>query len=268
MISCPIIGRSFRKTKRRKDASSCPRTRERRCRMAARLRSGPCRPPPKATASIFASGHRVQRVIRNRAGEIIGVEADTAKGKKVRFFARKAVVFCTGGFTHNVELRKNYLSAPVYGGCAARSNEGDFVYVASALGAQLRNMNYAWMCPIVFEKAIAKDPGLIGTFSPSGDSMIYVSKEGRRVANEKLAYNEMAQVFFQMGRSARRVSEPDADRDLGPTQPGSQRQRRIWTLHRSSRQGRCACDQRRHARRLERARSRSAWPATRRSPAA
>jgi 3-oxosteroid 1-dehydrogenase len=142
------------------------------------------------------TGHRVQRVIKNTAGEVIGVEADTAKGKK-RFFARKAVVFCTGGFTHNVELRKNYLSAPVYGGCAARTNEGDFVYVASALGAQLRNMNYAWMCPIVFEKAIAKDPALIGTFSPSGDSMIYVNKEGRRVANEKLSYNEMAQVFFQ-----------------------------------------------------------------------
>jgi hypothetical protein len=143
------------------------------------------------------SGHRVQRVIRNSAGEIIGVEADTAKGKKVRFFARKGVVFCTGGFTHDLDLRKNYLSAPVYGGCAARTNEGDFVYVASAVGAQLRNMNYAWMCPIVFEKAIAKDPSLSGTFSPSGDSMIYVSKEGRRVANEKLAYNEMAQVFFQ-----------------------------------------------------------------------
>ena len=143
------------------------------------------------------SGHRVQRVIRNSAGEIIGVEADTAKGKKVRFFARKGVVFCTGGFTHDLDLRKNYLSAPIYGGCAARTNEGDFVYVASAVGAQLRNMNYAWMCPIVFEKAIAKDPGLSGTFSPSGNSMIYVSKEGRRVANEKLAYNEMAQVFFQ-----------------------------------------------------------------------
>jgi len=142
------------------------------------------------------SGHRVQRVIRNNSREIIGVETDTARGKS-RFFARKAVVFCTGGFTHDVELRKNYLSAPVYGGCAARSNEGDFIYIASALGAQLRNMNYAWMCPIVFEKAIAKDPALIGTFSPSGDSMIYVNKEGRRVANEKLAYNEMAQVFFQ-----------------------------------------------------------------------
>ena len=142
------------------------------------------------------AGHRVQRVIKNAKGEIIGVEADTAKGKK-RFFARKAVVFCTGGFTHNVELRKNYLSAPVYGGCAALSNEGDFIYIASTVSAQLRNMNYAWMCPIVFEKAMARDPGLIGTFSPCGDSMIYVNKEGQRVANEKLAYNEMAQVFFQ-----------------------------------------------------------------------
>ena len=142
------------------------------------------------------AGHRVQRVIKNAKGEIIGVEADTAKGKK-RFFARKAVVFCTGGFTHNVELRKNYLSAPVYGGCAALSNEGDFIYIASTVSAQLRNMNYAWMCPIVFEKAMARDPGLIGTFSPCGDSMIYVNKEGHRVANEKLAYNEMAQVFFQ-----------------------------------------------------------------------
>ncbi len=142
------------------------------------------------------AGHRVQRVIRNAAGEVVGVEADT-EGESKRFFARKGVVFASGGFTHNVELRKNYLAAPVYGGCAARSNEGDFIYVASAVGAQLRNMNYAWMCPIVFEKAMAKDPGLIGTFSPSGDSMIYVSKEGKRVANEKLAYNEMAQVFFQ-----------------------------------------------------------------------
>ncbi len=143
------------------------------------------------------SGYRVQRLIRNTAGEVVGVEADTDTGRSLRFFARKAVVFCTGGFTHDVELRKNYLSVPVYGGCAAKSNEGDFIYVASAVGAQLRNMNYAWMCPIVFEKAIAGDPGLIGTFSPSGDSMIYVNKEGRRVANEKLAYNEMAQVFFQ-----------------------------------------------------------------------
>lgn len=143
------------------------------------------------------TGARVQRLILNGAGAVIGVEADNAAGKTERFKARKAVIFATGGFTHDVELRKNYLSQPVLGGCAAPTNEGDFVHIGSAVGAKLRNMNYAWMCPIVLEKALKKDPTLIGTFSPSGDSMIYVDKTGRRVANEKLAYNEMAQAFFK-----------------------------------------------------------------------
>jgi len=140
--------------------------------------------------------HRVQRVIVNDKNEVVGVEADTDRGKTVRLKARKAVIFASGGFTHDVAMRKNFLSAPVFGGCAAMTNEGDFVNIGSAVGAALRNMNYAWMCPIVLEKALKKDPDLIGTFSPSGDSMIYVDKNGRRVTNEKLAYNESAQAFF------------------------------------------------------------------------
>ncbi len=143
------------------------------------------------------TGRRVQRVIVNEAGRVIGVDADSADGETGRFKARKAVIFATGGFTHDADLRKNHLSAPVFGGCAAVTNEGDFVHIGSAAGASLRNMNYAWMCPVVFEKAVNKDPSLIGTFSPSGDSMIYVDKKGRRVTNEKLAYNELAQAFFQ-----------------------------------------------------------------------
>jgi 3-oxosteroid 1-dehydrogenase len=130
------------------------------------------------------TGMRVQRVVRNARNEIVGVEADGADGKTVAIRARKAVIFATGGFTHDVDMRKNFLSAPVLGGCAA-------------VGAQLRNMNYAWMCPIVLEKALNHDASLIGTFSPSGDSMIYVDKHGRRVTNEKLAYNESAQAFFE-----------------------------------------------------------------------
>jgi 3-oxosteroid 1-dehydrogenase len=85
----------------------------------------------------------------------------------------------------------------VYGGCAAASNEGDFVYIAGAAGAQLRNMNYAWMCPVSLEKAVARDPAMSGMFSVAGDSMLWVDKRGRRVVNEKLAYNELAQTFFR-----------------------------------------------------------------------
>jgi predicted oxidoreductase len=143
------------------------------------------------------TNHRVQRVVVNEAGRVVGVEADTTGGRTVRLKARKAVIFATGGFTHDAEMRRNYLSAPVLGGCAAPTNEGDFVHIGSAVGAELRNMNYSWMCPIVLEKALRHDPDLIGTFSPSGDSMIYVDRAGNRVTNEKLAYNESAQAFFK-----------------------------------------------------------------------
>ena len=95
------------------------------------------------------TGQRVQRVIVDDSGRVIGVEADKADGTTRRFKARKAVIFASGGFTHDVDLRKNYLSAPVFGGCAAPTNEGDFVHIGSAVGAELRNMNYSCMCPIV-----------------------------------------------------------------------------------------------------------------------
>jgi len=143
------------------------------------------------------TGMRTQRVIRNDLGEIVGVEADEATGRSMSLRARKAVIFATGGFTHDIDMRKNFLSAPVLGGCAAVTNEGDFVNIGAAVGAQLRNMNYAWMCPLSLEKAVNRDSSLIGTFSPSGDSMIYVNKHGVRVTNEKLAYNESAQAFFE-----------------------------------------------------------------------
>jgi hypothetical protein len=137
----------------------------------------------------------VQRLVVGD-GAVMGVEASTPDGSTRRFAARKAVIFATGGFTHDLDLRRNFLHAPVYGGCAATTNEGDFLAIAGPVGAQLRNMNYAWMCPVPLERAVTRDPGMIGMFSVAGDSMIFVDKTGRRVVNEKLQYNELAQKFF------------------------------------------------------------------------
>lgn len=142
------------------------------------------------------TGHRVQRAIV-QDGAVVGVEATRADGATVRVAARKAVIFASGGFTHDPELRRGFLAAPVYGGCAALSNEGDFVRIATPLGAQLRNMNYAWMCPVPLEPALARKPEMVGMFSVAGDSMLFVDRTGRRVVNEKLPYNELAQTFFQ-----------------------------------------------------------------------
>jgi len=147
------------------------------------------------------TSHRVQRLLTS-GGAVSGVDATRADGTRVRVRARKAVIFASGGFTHDVELRRNHLSAPVFGGCAALTNEGDFVRIGTPLGAQLRNMNYAWMCPIPLEKAVARDPSLSGMFSVAGDSMLFVDKRGRRVVNEKLPYNELAQTFFEWDATA------------------------------------------------------------------
>jgi succinate dehydrogenase/fumarate reductase flavoprotein subunit len=139
--------------------------------------------------------HRVQRVVMD-GGAVTGVEAATPDGATHRIGARKAVIFASGGFTHDADLRRNFLAVPAFGGCAALTNEGDFVRIAGRAGAQLRNMAHAWMCPIPLERAVARRPDMSGMFSVAGDSMIFVDKRGRRVVNEKLQYNELAQAFF------------------------------------------------------------------------
>jgi hypothetical protein len=139
--------------------------------------------------------HRVQRAVVHD-GRVVGVEATAPDGSLLRVAARKAVVFASGGFTHDDELRKNNLALPLFAGCAAPTNEGDFLRIAMPLGAQPRNMNAAWMCPVPLEKSVQRRPDLSGIFTMVGDSMIIVNKTGRRVVNEKLQYHEIAQSFF------------------------------------------------------------------------
>ena len=140
--------------------------------------------------------HRVTGVVVDDGGAVIGVRASTPDGDK-HIAARQGVVFASGGFTHDDELRKNFLPAVLVSGCAARTNEGDFVHIATALGLPLRNMNFAWMAPIPFELAVRKAPELSGIFAVPGDSMIWVDKYGRRVVNEKTIYNELAMSFLE-----------------------------------------------------------------------
>jgi succinate dehydrogenase/fumarate reductase flavoprotein subunit len=132
--------------------------------------------------------HRVVSVVMD--GErVVGVVAETPWGQSVSR-AAKAVIFGSGGFTHSVELRRSFLRGPVFGGCAAITNEGDFVPIAQAVGADMRNMTESWNTPIQLERALAGDPTLTGTFSVVGNSVLCVNRYGRRAMNEKSVYNE------------------------------------------------------------------------------
>ncbi len=139
--------------------------------------------------------HRVEAVVVDEDEAVVGVRAATPAGTTT-IKAAQAVVFATGGFTHSDELLKSFLSPVLFGGCAAPTNEGDFVHIATALGVPLRNMSFAWMAPIPLEIALQGSPYLSGIFAVPGDSMIWVDKYGNRVVNEKTIYNDLAMAFL------------------------------------------------------------------------
>ena len=139
--------------------------------------------------------HRVKRVIRNRKGEVYGVEAIN-KNENARFRARKAVIFGSGGFTHNAELMLRFQRGPHFGGCAAPSNTGDFVYIAEASGAQLGNMASAFRAEIVLEEALRDPDGFHNVFYVMGDSILEVNRCGLRFGDEKRNYNDRAMTHF------------------------------------------------------------------------
>jgi succinate dehydrogenase/fumarate reductase flavoprotein subunit len=158
--------------------------------------------------------HRVVSVVTNDSGEVIGVEAtgvpggpsgatpDPAvfatptDGAVVTVRARKAVVFGSGGYTHNTELVNNFLRGPIFGGCAVPTNEGDFISIARDLDADYGNMKNAFLAEIVVEQALNFASTPSDVFFIPGDSMFVVNKTGNRVYNEKKVYNERTQVHW------------------------------------------------------------------------
>ena len=139
--------------------------------------------------------HRVQDLIMDDKGEVVGVEA-VHDGKTLQFAAGKAVIFGSGGFTHNVEMAHDYLRGRIFGGCAVPTNTGDFVNIAIRAGAALGNMNNAWWSQIVLEHALATRSVPNDAFNLVGDSSMLVNRHGRRVVNEKTTYNERTQSHF------------------------------------------------------------------------
>lgn len=140
--------------------------------------------------------HAVQGVTQNEAGEVNGVVVDAGQPKPLMVRAHKAVVFATGGFTHNVALAKTYLRGHIWGGCAAPGSTGDFVGIAAGLGAKFGNMNNAWWAQVPVEVAVKTRSVPANVWVPPGDSMILVNRYGQRYGNEKIAYNERAQLHF------------------------------------------------------------------------
>jgi hypothetical protein len=144
---------------------------------------------------------RVLDTVSDDAGGVIGVLVRSGNTTEL-VGARRGVIFATGGFLMNPDMR-HYLRGPVYGGCAAETCTGDFVTIGGKLGARFGNMSQAWWDQMVLELALRARSTTEDVWYPFGDSMIQVNKLGHRVGNEKQPYSERAQVHFYWNPSER-----------------------------------------------------------------
>jgi hypothetical protein len=140
-------------------------------------------------------GRRVQHLVRDLDGAVIGVEVRVGRRTEL-IGARRGVVFASGGFLHNETMTRAFLRGPVFGGGAVEGATGDFVDIGIQAGAQLGNMSHAWWDQVVVEVAVRVRETVRDVYSPFGDSMLMVNRYGKRVVNEKAPYNERGQVHF------------------------------------------------------------------------
>lgn len=139
--------------------------------------------------------HRVSGLIRNARNEVSGVEVDTEDGK-ISVRARKAVIFGSGGYPHNLEYVRNHQRIFLYGSCAVPTSTGDFIALAGAVGARMGHLHTAWRSQVLIEEAIVNRSLARCVDMPPGDSMFMVNKRGVRVVNEKRDYNDRTEVHL------------------------------------------------------------------------
>ncbi|HWA17503.1 MAG TPA: FAD-dependent oxidoreductase [Devosia sp.] len=143
----------------------------------------------EAKGSPIITDTQVSKIVLDDNRAVVGVEITDANGTKM-IRANKGVIFGSGGFTQNPEMRQNYLRVPVLGGCAVPTNQGDLVNLSIEIGAKLGNMNEAWHQQEILEEVLEFSSVPSGVWFLGGDSMIAVNKYGFRLYDEKFVYNE------------------------------------------------------------------------------
>lgn len=137
-------------------------------------------------------------LITDSNGRVVGVVAER-EGKTVRVGARKGVLLATGGYDHNVEMRKATLpeggQPPISAG--ARENTGDGITAGQKLGAAVDLMDDAWWMPSVMHPMGAVIPLVSERCIPPS---VIVGKDGKRFTNESSPYTNFVHDQLEAGQ--------------------------------------------------------------------
>lgn len=138
----------------------------------------------------FKLGMRVQDLILNDIGRVIGVTATDKVGNKYEFTSKDGVILATGGYSQNKEMRQK--SAPHLTSEMVSTNQpgatGDGIIIATRHGADTTGMNYVQVYPLAtpgtgaLQGRARKMSGL--------DDVIDVNKNGERFVKEDARRDE------------------------------------------------------------------------------
>lgn len=138
----------------------------------------------------FKLGMRVQDLILNDKGRVIGVTATDKVGNKYEFTSKDGVILATGGYSQNKEMRQK--SAPHLTSEMVSTNQpgatGDGIIIATRHDADTTGMNYVQVYPLAtpgtgaLQGRARKMSGL--------DDVIDVNKNGERFVKEDARRDE------------------------------------------------------------------------------
>lgn len=138
----------------------------------------------------FKLGLRVNDVIINDKGRVIGVTATDKVGNKYEITSKDGVILATGGYSQNKEMRQK--SAPHLTPDMVSTNQpgatGDGIIIATKHGADTTGMNYVQVYPLAtpgtgaLQGRARKMSGL--------DDVIDVNKNGERFVKEDARRDE------------------------------------------------------------------------------
>ncbi|GGP13162.1 FAD-dependent oxidoreductase [Oceanobacillus neutriphilus] len=126
---------------------------------------------------------------------VTGVIAER-DGKEINIQARQGVIFASGGFSHNQELREKYLPQPTNAEwtLAAEQQTGDVIAAGVKLGGQLDLMDKMWGTPT---SAPPGAPAFMPVAERATPGLIIVNSNGERYINESVPYHEFVDQMYE-----------------------------------------------------------------------
>ncbi|AYC34038.1 FAD-dependent oxidoreductase [Pseudomonas cavernae] len=148
------------------------------------------------------------RELLTEQGRVTGVRVQQG-GKELELHARRGVIFGSGGFEQNQELREKYLPQPTrreWSATPPGNNTGAALEAGMALGAATSLLDWAWWAPTIAVPGEDKPRGVFAERAFPG--AIVVNGLGRRFVNEAAPYLEFVDAMYRDNQSSGGKSTP------------------------------------------------------------